>query len=218
MAFDLVHYFAEQIKIQKPQLFAKSDESTDSDPLFEMNALSLARVISLWRENPNKTYLEIQNQDPLYLQEIARSLTTSSYNESKIEQAHFENYITEILTLQFQELHQLDRTGQFGQSGIQELLIGQIEHLSGHAKDWVWNVSQLPELIGSQIVEEELLSLDETMKEFNQMVHTQDQHQDTAEITIQVQVTPTWAKILEPFVALVVLWVLLEALTHYVFK
>lgn len=217
MAFDLVHYFAEQIKIQKPQLNFASVDTTDSDLLFELNALSLARIISLWREQASKTYLEIQNQDPLYLQDIARHLTTSKHNESLLSQVQFEQGITEILSLQFQELKQLDETGNFGQEGLQELLIGQIEHLSGQAKDWVWQVGQLPELIGSQIIEEELLSLDETMKEFNQMVHTQDQQHDAVETQVQVQQAPTWAKILEPVVAIVILWVLWDALKTYVF-
>lgn len=217
MAFDLVHYFAEQIKIQKPQLNFASVDTTDSDLLFELNALSLARIISLWREQASKTYLEIQNQDPLYLQDIARHLTTSKHNESLLSQVQFEQGITEILSLQFQELKQLDETGNFGQEGLQELLIGQIEHLSGQAKDWVWQVGQLPELIGSQIIEEELLSLDETMKEFNQMVHTQDQQHDAVETQVQVQQAPTWAKILEPVVAIVILWILWDALKTYVF-
>lgn len=217
MAFDLVHYFAEQIKIQKPQLNFASVDTTDSDLLFELNALSLARIISLWREQASKTYLEIQNQDPLYLQDIARHLTTSKHNESLLSQVQFEQGITEILSLQFQELKQLDETGNFGQEGLQELLIGQIEHLSGQAKDWVWQVGQLPELIGSQIIEEELLSLDETMKEFNQMVHTQDQQHDAVETQVQVQQAPTWAKVLEPVVAIVILWILWDALKTYVF-
>lgn len=217
MAFDLVHYFAEQIKIQKPQLNFTSVDTTDSDLLFELNALSLARIISLWKEQASKTYLEIQNQDPLYLQDIARHLTTSKHNESLLSQVQFEQGITEILSLQFQELKQLDETGNFGKEGLQELLIGQIEHLSGQAKDWVWQVGQLPELIGSQIIEEELLSLDETMKEFNQMVHTQDQQHDAVETQVQVQQAPTWAKVLEPVVAIVILWILWDALKTYVF-
>jgi hypothetical protein len=38
---------------------------------------------------------------------------------------------------------------------MSELLLGQIEHLSGQAEDWVWS-TQLNELIGSKPVEQEI--------------------------------------------------------------
>ncbi len=86
------------------------------------------------------------------------------------------------------------------------MVIGQIEHLSGQAKDWVWSTNELTELIGSQPVPEEEISLDETMKEFNQMVNVQkaDLHTDHQDVVVTETANPTWAKIAEPVVALVV--------------
>ncbi|TCM63333.1 hypothetical protein EC844_12158 [Acinetobacter calcoaceticus] len=220
MAFDLVHYFAEQIKIQKPQLLNQYPAEQRQAHLFEINALSLGKIISLWRTDSNHIYQEIQSQDQLYIQEIARHLTTSAKNESELKQTEFEHCSSEILTFQFQELKQLDDTGHYGQNGMRELLLGQIEHLSGQAKDWVWSVNELNELIGSQPIVEESVSFDETMKEFNQMVHTQ---QNPVAVEIEhdqpevIERHPTWAKVAEPIVALVVLWVLWNALQTYVF-
>ncbi len=217
MAFDLVHYFAEQIEIQKPQILQQHATEKRQAHLFEINVLVLGKIISLWRTEPDQIYREIQSQDQLYIQEIARHLTTSLNNESELSQTEFEQSSSEVLAFQFQELKQLDNTGNYGQNGMRELLLGQIEHLSGQAKDWVWSVNNLNELIGSQPIEEESLSLDDTMKEFNQMVHNQNTHAvaETEEVaTVQ---NPTWAKVLEPVVALVVLWVLLDALMKYVF-
>ena len=218
MAFDLVHYFAEQIEIQKPQILQQHATEKRQAHLFEINVLVLGKIISLWRTEPDQIYREIQSQDQLYIQEIARHLTTSLNNESELSQTEFEQSSSEVLAFQFQELKQLDNTGNYGQNGMRELLLGQIEHLSGQAKDWVWSVNNLNELIGSQPIEEESLSLDDTMKEFNQMVHNQNTHAvaETEEVaTVQ---NPTWAKVLEPVVALVVLWVLLDALMKYVFR
>ena len=217
MAFDLVHYFAEQIEIQKPQILQQHATEKRQAHLFEINVLVLGKIISLWRTEPDQIYREIQSQDQLYIQEIARHLTTSLNNESELSQTEFEQSSSEVLAFQFQELKQLDNTGNYGQNGMRELLLGQIEHLSGQAKDWVWSVNNLNELIGPQPIEEESLSLDDTMKEFNQMVHNQNTHAvaETEEVaTVQ---NPTWAKVLEPVVALVVLWVLLDALMKYVF-
>lgn len=78
------------------------------------------------------------------------------------------------------------------------MVIGQIEHLSGQAKDWVWSTNELTELIGSQPIEQEEISLDETMKEFNQMVNVQhtDAHTDHPETTVIETVNPTWPKLL----------------------
>ena len=83
-----------------------------------------------------------------------------------------------------------------------ELLLGQIEHLSGQADDWVWSSAQLNELIGSKPVEQIDISLEATMQEFNQMVH---QAQHTEEIIIQEPTTPAWSFIIAPVVALTIL-------------
>lgn len=212
MAFDLVQYFAEQIKSQKPQILNHYPHQKRCEYLNEINILSLGKIISLWKEDETKLYKEIYAQDPLYIQEVSRHLTTSSSNESSVDKSALETTISEVLNFQFQELKQLDETGNYQISGMRELLFGQIEHLSGQAKDWVWRTNDLNELIGSQPLIEEEISLDQTMKEFNQMVnHVQaDTHEEVVEPTTTT--TPTWAKILEPVVALAILWLLFSAL------
>lgn len=215
MAFDLVQYFAEQIKIQKPQLLSQLQAVERTAHIEEINALTLGKIISLWRKDDDALYQEILSQDHLYSQEIARHLTTSPQNKSDLEQTMLESATTEILELQFAELKQLDTAGSLGKRGLRELVIGQIEHLSGQAKDWVWSTNELTELIGSQPTVQEEISLDETMKEFNQMVNVQttDTHADHPEVTLVETVQPTWAKVAEPVVALVVLYILFEAVS-----
>lgn len=215
MAFDLVQYFAEQIKIQKPQLLSQLEAVERTAHIEEINALTLGKIISLWRKDDDALYQEILSQDHLYSQEIARHLTTSPQNKSDLERAVLESATTEILELQFAELKQLDTAGSLGKRGLRELVIGQIEHLSGQAKDWVWSTNELTELIGSQPTVQEEISLDETMKEFNQMVNVQntDTHVDHPEVTVSETTQPTWAKFAEPVVALVVLYILFEAVS-----
>lgn len=211
MAFDLVQYFAEQIKSQKPQLLNQYSAEERCHYLNEINALSLGRLISLWRKDEDKIYQEIHSQDPLYIQEVSRHLTTSKQNQSELAKPELEHVTSEIMTFQLAELKQLDQTGNYKQRGMRELLFGQIEHLSGQAKDWVWSTNELNELIGSQPIIEEEISLDQTMKEFNQMVsHVQnDSHEVIEPVVTQV---PTWSKIVEPAVAIFVLAILYCAL------
>ncbi|NUF54032.1 hypothetical protein HUN16_16965 [Acinetobacter seifertii] len=207
MAFDLVQYFAEQIKIQKPQLLNQYPANEKNKLIDEVNVLTLGKLISLWRQDDSKIYNEIKTADPLYIQEVARHLTTSKHNQSDLKNTELEQSISEILTLQLTELNQLDDTGGFGQNGLKELILGQVEHLSGQAEDWVWSTNHLTELIGSKPVEQEELSLDTTMKEFNQMVHqAHPSHEDLhiEEQTIETSV-PTWSKIIAPVVALAIL-------------
>ncbi|NUE92801.1 hypothetical protein [Acinetobacter seifertii] len=207
MAFDLVQYFAEQIKIQKPQLLNQYPANEKNKLIDEVNVLTLGKLISLWRQDDSKIYNEIKTADPLYIQEVARHLTTSKHNQSDLKNTELEQSISEILTLQLTELNQLDDTGGFGQNGLKELILGQVEHLSGQAEDWVWSTNHLTELIGSKPVEQEELSLDTTMKEFNHMVHqAQPSHEDLhiEEQTIETSV-PTWSKIIAPVVALAIL-------------
>ncbi|MFX9272923.1 hypothetical protein ABTN92_19660, partial [Acinetobacter baumannii] len=91
----------------------------------------------------------------------------------------------------------------FGQNGLKELILGQVEHLSGQAEDWVWSTNHLTELIGSKPVEQEELSLDATMKEFNQMVHQAQPHHEELHIEEQpIEIfIPAWSKVIAPLVA-----------------
>ncbi len=217
MAFDLVQYFAEQIKSQKPQLLNQYPPEQRKAYLLEINALTLGKLVSLWRTDTS-LYQEIHTQDPLYIQEIARHLTTSPHNHSTLSKSEYEQACFAILTLQLTELKQLDETGHFGQNGMKELLLGQFEHLSGQAKDWVWSTNELKELIGSQPNKEEI-SLNETMKEFNLMVNSQHSDiQTDAHSSIEVSNTlePKWAKTVEPLIALIILSLLYCALNHII--
>ena len=206
MAFDLVQYFSEQIKLQKPQLF---DQYSSKERLYfidEVNMLALGQLVSLWKKDNKKLYQEIKTSDPLYIQGIARHLTTSAYNQSALSASELESSISEILTLQFAELNQLDQTGSFGQTGLSELLLGQLEHLSGKAEDWVWSTNQLTELKGSKPVEQQDISLEATMQEFNQMVHqAQPSIHHTEEIEVEQPNIPVWSYLLSPLIALVIL-------------
>ena len=211
MAFDLVQYFNDQIKIQKPTLLKKYDIEIRNQHLKEINSLVLGKLVSLWRQDENKQFQEVLKQDELYIQEISHTLTTSLQNNSELSRIDLELCISEILDLQLKELKQLQETGNLGIQGLKELILGQVEHLSGQADDWVWSTNGLLELKGSKPIIEEEISLDSTMKEFNQMVQ-QQAHDDHAQIAEQVAPrVPTWSKVLEPVVALVILWILLQA-------
>ena len=213
MAFDLVQYFAAQIKLQKPSLLKQYNAVDRDQYIQEINALSLGKLVSLWREDNQKLYQEIDHQDELYIQEIARRLTTSPHNQSPLSKTELEQNISEVLALQLTELKQLDQTGNFGNKGLAELLLGQIEHLSGQADDWVWSTNDLIELKGSKPIPQEELSLEASIKEFNQMVQ-QHSHDNHAEIELIEAIVPTWSKVLEPIVAIAILAILWCSVTQ----
>lgn len=206
MAFDLVEYFVEQIETQKPELLDHFSRIERRELIRELNALSLGKLISQWRQNSKEVYREIQNPDDLYVQEIARHLTTSPDNQSKLDKSKQIQSISEIFKLQLLELKQLDETAHLNHQGIHELLIGQVKYLSGQADDWVWSTNKLIDLKGSKPIVEDTVSLAITMKEFNTMVH---QHHDTTDISTEaVAQVPTWSNILEPLVAVGILLIL----------
>lgn len=209
MAFDLVQYFVEQIETQKPELLKEYTKEERRKYICEINALTLGKLITEWRHNPQKIYNEIKHPDELYILEIARHLTTQVENKSALPRPQLEQVTSEIFHFQLNELKQLHDTGNHNLNSIQELLKGQIEHLSGQADDWIWTTNKLIELKGSKPIVQEELSLEASMKEFNQMVSQNQQHQDVEDV-ILVE-TPTWAKIVEPIVAIAILWVLIAA-------
>ena len=185
MAFDLVQYFTAQIKLQKPQLFSTHTDTEKQAHIEEVNALALGQLISLWKQDRHKLYQEVLTSDPLYIQGIARHLTTSAHNQSNLRPSDLESSISEVLSLQLTELKQLDETGSFGENGLTELLLGQIEHLSGQAADWVWSTNQLTELLGSKPAPVQDISLEATMQEFNQMVHQAQPNEHDAIATVK---------------------------------
>ena len=97
MAFDLVQYFSEQIKIQKPQLFNQYSAKEKLLFIDEVNSLVLGQLISLWKQDKNKLYQDIKVSDPLYIQGIARHLTTSAHNQSTLSPSELVSTISEIL-------------------------------------------------------------------------------------------------------------------------
>lgn len=210
MAFDLVQYFAEQLETQKPELLPHLSKEDKRSHIAEINALTLGELISQWRLNDKKVYQEITSPDDLYVQEVARHLTTSKENASSLPRAELEELTAAIFKRQLTELKQLHDTGNHTLQSIRELLLGQIEHLSGQADNWVWSTNNLLELKGSKPIIADELSLEESMKEFNQMVnqHTGHEQEETAPII------PTWSKVAEPLVAVVILWVLYSAICN----
>lgn len=217
MAFDLVQYFAEQINNQKPQLLTQYAKQEKKEFLSEINALVLGKLITLWRSDEKKMYQEICSPDDLFSQEVARHLITFEKNQSGLAKQDLEDTVAEVLKLQLVELKQLNDIGNLQISGLRELLLGQIEHLSGQASDWVWSTNDLVELKGSKPIVQEEISLDTTMKEFNQMVS--QQHTPTNEDILSysestINAVPTWSKILEPLVAVFVLCILYSAVTQ----
>ncbi|MFT4021077.1 MAG: hypothetical protein QM666_06140 [Acinetobacter sp.] len=208
MAFDIYHYFAEQTEIQKPQLLKEYPNEQRQALIYENNALVLGKLISEWRSHSTILYQQIQYTDPLYIQEIVRHLVTHKANQSILGKNDLEQLLSEIATLQLTELKQLDQTGHYGEQGIGQLLTGQLDYLHGQAEDWVWSSNQLTELLGSK-AQLEHSELDETTED-SEMSH--DNHNQHIEVTTPTP--PTWAKILEPVVALAILAYLYCAYTH----
>lgn len=213
MAFDLVQYFAEQIESQKPMLLSHLDREEKRSHIRQINALTLGELINQLRSNGEKVYQEISNPDELYIQEVSRHLTTNPSNASTLSRTELEQLTTEVFHLQLLELKQLHDTGSHSLQSIRELLNGQIEHLSGQADDWVWLTNNLTELLGSKPNLQEDISLEASMKEFNQMVHQQNAQHDDNNVAVEATV-PTWSKVVEPVVAIAILWILYSAATN----
>lgn len=62
MAFDLVQYFVEQIETQKPELLQSYTKEERRKYISEINALTLGKLISEWRNNPQKFIMKSNTQ------------------------------------------------------------------------------------------------------------------------------------------------------------
>ena len=106
MAFDLVQYFVEQIETQKPELLKDHTKEERRKYITEINALTLGKLITEWRNNPQKIYNEINHPDELYILEVVRHLATHSENQSALDRTQLEQSTSEIFHLQLTELKQ----------------------------------------------------------------------------------------------------------------
>ena len=210
MAFNLVQYLNEQIQIQKPSLLNQYSTKLRSQYIQEINALTLGKLVILWRDNYQEQFHQLHFADETHTQAIINNLCHSVHNESSLPPPEFFIAVHEILNLQLAELRQLEITGQYGAIGLRVLIIGQVEHLTGQAEDWVWSTNKLIELKGSKPTVAEDISLEQSFKEFNQMVQQPHLHNEQPETTI----IPTWARIIEPVVAFVILYFLFNALCN----
>ena len=91
MAFDLVQYFVEQINTQRPELLSQFSKEEKRHYISEINALTLGELITQWRANDKKAYQEITQPDELFIQEVARHLTTSKENKSTLSHTELES-------------------------------------------------------------------------------------------------------------------------------
>lgn len=211
MAFDLVHYLNDQIKLQKPFLLNQYPEYQRDHLLQEHSALILGKLVSLWRSNHQEQFKKLTENKEQYSNEILNNLVKPALENSSLDKEELKSILHEILSLHLSELRQLEQTGQFGAIGLRDLLIGQIEYLAAEADDWVWSANTLIELKGSKITYLEDISLEQSNTESYQMVQQSHTHEEKTEDSA---IAPCWAKILEPIVALVILWILFNALCN----
>ncbi|MCP5774728.1 hypothetical protein NL389_33405, partial [Klebsiella pneumoniae] len=106
----------------KPELLKEYTKEERRKYISEINALTLGKLITEWRHNPQKIYNEINHPDELYILEIVRHLATNPENQSTLDRAQLEHSTSEIFHLQLIELKQLHDTGNHNIHSIQELL------------------------------------------------------------------------------------------------
>src|SRR5690606_37547064 len=200
MAFDLVQYFVEQIETQKPELLQNHTKEQRREYISEINALTLGKLITQWRDNPQKIYNEITHPDELYILEISRHLTTRPENKSDMPRSELEHLSAEIFHLQLSELKQLHDTANHNLNSIQQLLRRQIQHLSGQADDWILATDNPTQLKGSKHIRQEELSLEISMKQFNHMVNQNPQHVAVEAEDVVLLHVASWAQVIAPVV------------------
>ena len=103
MAFDLVQYFAAQIKLQKPSLLKQYNAVDRDQYIQEINALSLGKLVSLWREDNQKLYQEIPKLERFFRILAENSLVSHQErlmdNLSLTAEERFEKFCSKYPTL-----------------------------------------------------------------------------------------------------------------------
>ncbi|MEB3754654.1 hypothetical protein [Acinetobacter sp. MD2(2019)] len=205
MVFDLFQYFNDQVKLKKNQLLPHHNTQQAEQLISDTNALVLGKLIYDWQTNATQTQHNIEQQNPSYIESIHQQLSPSIHHQPALNPTEFNTLLQHTIQLQLEEIKQLGDIGHFGKYGLSHVLTSQIDYLFGQADDWVWQSNQLSTLIGSKkAIEEQENTLNETDQDTETMSHAHhDQDQHLAEPTLAK--TPTWAKIVEPVVALAVL-------------
>ncbi len=219
MAFDFVSYIHQQIEQQS----FSNTQAPEKPFLIHLISLQLAELIDLIQHDAGHTYEKIKQTDAAWLsnhadQFINNDALAHSYFHPQLEQQPQINQ--QIAQTILQELRQLDDNAGLGILGIQELLEGQYNWMQEQIEPWFWDSIGHPEYkTDEQSHSDSTPNFNEVMKEFNQMIHQQIQHDDeqsqelqpTAAITIPE--ASTLFKCLNPLIALaIIIWLFFVAL------
>lgn len=226
MAFSLLSHIKQNNKSALTAALAAQSPEQKS----ELIAFVLAHLVYLNRQDATATYQQMKaGQAEFFWQGIDTDALSAyvmqAYAGSSF--AEVQAFIAKIMGYLLQDINDIDDTASLAQDGVSELIEGQLEHLAGEAADPLWAIAQLPELQGQVEQQDAPVDLQTSIASLSKMIHdaaTQNQpashhdqhdpHHDShghpASIELPPQrEAPTFFRVLEPLVAVLILLSLL---------
>lgn len=222
MAFSLLSH----IKQNNRAAIAAALPNLSIEQKSELIAFSLAHLVYLNRQDAVTTYQHIKaRQADFFWQSIDNNAfdtyVAQAYADSST--AEVQAFINQILAYLLMDINDIDDTASLEQAGVSELIEGQLEHLAGEAADPLWAIAQLPELQGQVEQQATPVDIHTSIASLSKMIHdaathsqsqgnddtSHDLHNDTHhphnELPPQREAS-TLFKVLEPLLALAILW------------
>ena len=211
MAFDFLSYIVDQTQ-QTSQLFVTIDKSQRKSVISHIVSLQLMHLMGL---DGKALYQTLDDDDNKLAQDALppNKLTEfSTYLQQPTDQ--IKNANQHIANVLLNELQQLNNSAQLGESGLKELIHGQLAWIQQQVDDWFWLFINQTQHKITKTNKNDNPDFSQIMKDFNQIILNKEQsieHHSGANTTSLMPNKVQNSRILDflnPIIALIILYFL----------
>lgn len=206
MAFSLLDHVQHNKKIQLNLIL----QDLSAEQQQELLAFVLGRLVKLDQQHPDDTHKAIHALNPSFFwQDIDQQLTLSALSQhTKLPEQSLQTALDKLFVLISSEIKQLDEAANLEQTGVSELLQGQIEYLQGQAEDWLWDLIQLNEVKGQPTHTVEPADLSKSIADLSSMIHEANKSANASSLQNLNQPKPNKLSVLFIIIIMIILAVL----------
>jgi hypothetical protein len=226
MALSLLQHLRDTHRRPLIQQLSTDMQRPQAEQLVDLTLpLVLAHLVSLDHQRGTSlvvALLTTHAQDGLWKTLDVERLLSQLSQHTQLDQRQTKAAIDRVAHTALVELHALYEQASLGEEGLHELLMAQPELLQGHAPDWIWHIADLDELSGQRAVtstDSEPLTVESGIAELNALMreatmekpdlNTADHDPHHTMALPEYRAAGTWAKVLAPIAALLLLGLLI---------
>ena len=208
MAFDFLSYMVDQT-MQNSQLFVSVDKLQRKSIISHIISLQLKQLIDL---DSKSSYQALQTSiQPLTEIGLSETRLTEFSNQLQQPAESIKTAYSKIFKNLLDELQQLNSNASLGETGVKELLDGQLPWIQQQVDEWFWIFINQTQHKVTKTHKNNSPDFNQIMKDFNQIILNKEQsneHQSsatTARLDSNMAQKSIIIDFLNPIIALIIL-------------